>query len=513
MTLTRETLTTTWTKLSDYLSKNRWIVWVLFALGLARGLLGLLAYPPALGADVAAYYFYAQRLAGLELSGLAEVVPPLYPVLILISFNWLGSAYPLVALQWLMSAALAPLYYDAIKRIDPLLALVVGLVVLFDYQTALMFNFISTEPLYVLLLALSFNLFMRASWRDASYTTTAAAGVSLLLLLLTRAVGRFLIIPLALVHLLRVRSWRHTLALIAGFGLSLGAYSLLSQLALNQVEGVSSSTYMVTDVVLRNRGWLDPANGPATAEFVELDEYCNDRAKFYICYQDLHGTADGLVPLMVNTALEVIRANLVPMVSSTWANLNEFLKLSGQQLGFDESSPGEAQCRNVEERINALTPQDLRGRIWAWGAQDYVESNFEVFRAHLLTLQTILCPPLPDLPAVREVVDFVNFRYRSLGRPNPMLWYGALLVLALVIPWARRRYLTLVLAGSTYLFNHALISAVIHNVQPRYVVVTNPFRAMLLLTLVFIIAGLLWQMAKRVFDRRRTQEFASVGDS
>src|SRR5690606_4119417 len=123
-------------------------------------------------------------------------------------------------------------------------------------------------------------------------------------------------------------------------------------------------------------------------------------------------------------------------------------------------------------------------------------------------LQTILCPPLPDVPAVREVVDFVNFRYRSLGRPNPMLWYGALLVLALVIPWARRRYLTLVLAGSAYLFNHALISAVIHNIQPRYVVLTHPFRAMLLLTLVFIIAGLLWQMVKRVFDRRRTQEFA-----
>jgi hypothetical protein len=79
-----------------------------------------------------------------------------------------------------------------------------------------------------------------------------------------------------------------------------------------------------------------------------------------------------------------------------------------------------------------------------------------------------------------------------------MLWYGSLWLLGLFVPWIRRRYLPLILTGSVYLFNHALISAVIDNVQPRYTVVTNPFRALLLLSLLYLILGLIVQGIARV---------------
>jgi hypothetical protein len=75
------------------IATQRWVIGLLLVLGLGRALLSLLAYPPAHGADSLAYFFYAERLYGLDLPGLGQVVPPLYPILILISYKWLGSAY------------------------------------------------------------------------------------------------------------------------------------------------------------------------------------------------------------------------------------------------------------------------------------------------------------------------------------------------------------------------------------------------------------------------------------
>ncbi len=333
------------------------------------------------------------------------------------------------------------------------------------------------------------------------------------LLLLTRAVARFLMIPVALVYALQTRRWKHTLILMGGFGATLLAYALFSQLSFNQVEGVNSSTYMVTDVALRNRGWLLPENGPATTEFLALQAACRgDRLRIYTCYEYERGSTDGLIGLILNTTIETIQANLVPYALNVWDNLNRFLKLSGQQLGFDPDTPGAAQCADVEGQIAAIRLEDTRGNgwNWAWGARSYIDNHFEEFRARLGAFMKVLCPPLPDSPAAREVVDFLTFRYRSLGRPQPMLWYGALIVLALVVPAVRRKYLTLVLVGSAFLFNHALASALIDNVQPRYVVVTNPFRALLLVTLVYVLVWLALRAAAWVVGQRSRAEVTSA---
>jgi hypothetical protein len=182
--------------------------------------------------------------------------------------------------------------------------------------------------------------------------------------------------------------------------------------------------------------------------------------------------------------------------------------LSGQQLGLESGTPSAVQCENVEDKIADLTIDDTFGYgwTWAWGARDYIDSNFEDFRAHWGRIRGLLCPPLPDSETLRDIVDSLAFRYRSLGRPNPMLWYGTLFLLVSIIPWARKQYLDLVLTASVFLFNHAFISAIIDNVQPRYVVVTNPFRSILLLVLVFIGVRILfmiltWAGGKDFFRR------------
>ncbi|MBZ0310414.1 MAG: hypothetical protein K8I82_30415, partial [Anaerolineae bacterium] len=138
-------------------SAHRSIPWILLILGILRAVVSLLAYPPAHGADSFAYFFYAQRFTGLSgVAGLSQLVPPLYPLFLLVTYNWLSSAYWLVALQFLMSAAITPVFYLALRCYSPIFALAAALVILLDFQVAVLFNFLSTEPLYVFLLVLSF---------------------------------------------------------------------------------------------------------------------------------------------------------------------------------------------------------------------------------------------------------------------------------------------------------------------------------------------------------------------
>jgi hypothetical protein len=100
------------------------------------------------------------------------------------------------------------------------------------------------------------------------------------------------------------------------------------------------------------------------------------------------------------------------------------------------------------------------------------------------------------------VVDYLMFRYRSLGRPQPYLYYGGLILLVLFLPWARRYRLVLWSAGGILLY-HTLISAVIDNVQPRYVLVINPFRAILLALLALILLQLGVLLVDWVTTRRK----------
>lgn len=469
---------------------HRRMPWILFALGLLRALVSLLAYPPAHGADSFAYFFYAQRFTGMtEVAGLSQLVPPLYPLFILATYGWLGSAYWLIGLQVLMSAAIVPLFYLALRRYSPVFAIGAALVILLDFQVAVLFNFISTEPLYMFLLALSFWLFLRQSeaQKDENTARDALPGFTLLLLMLTRAVGRFLIVPLLVVFWLRTRSWRRSFIFLAGFLITLVVFSLISGALLGEVEGTTSSDYMVTGVVLRNTSWLTAENGPASAEFLDVRTACADR-NFYDCYYSLYGSHDGMIGLIFNTLFETLAANWQPFVGGIIERTEDFLALSGQQFGLDQGLPSELQCADVDSFVDALTPETLltRGWGWTWGIREFTDSNFEQFRELYRPMRGALCPPLPGSPLAKTAVDYLMFRYRSLARPQPFLWYGALTVLVLAVPWARRYWLPF-LTAMAFLFNHALASAALSNVQPRYVVVANPFRAILLVLLAYLI--------------------------
>ena len=119
-----------------------------------------------------------------------------------------------------------------------------------------------------------------------------------------------------------------------------------------------------------------------------------------------------------------------------------------------------------------------------YGASD---ATYEKLRPIMYDISSAMCPPWPDNDTVSSAVDQLAVRYKSLARPHPYLWYGALGVLVLLIPWARRRYLFPVLLAGAILANHAAISAVVLNVQPRYIAVTNPYKGFLLLMLFYIV--------------------------
>jgi len=272
----------------------------------------------------------------------------------------------------------------------------------------------------------------------------------------------------------------------------------------DSVKSIQESIERITRIVSQLLEFAGKRSPNAEVEFLDLIETCTTiPGNLYTCYQEIHGSTEGMLPLLVDVTVETVQSNLLPYAQSVWGHLIDFLKLSGQQLR-GEQTPASVQCIDPEGRADALTVEDTYkgGWGWAFGARDYIDNNFEQFREALRGMWTALCPPWPESPAMRNIVDYMSFRYRSLGRPNPMLWYGGVVLLGLLVPWIRRRYLGLILAASVFLFNHALISAVIDNVQPRYTVVTNPFRAMLILTLLYLIACLIVQAVQHL----RTQE-------
>jgi hypothetical protein len=138
---------------------------------------------------------------------------------------------------------------------------------------------------------------------------------------------------------------------------------------------------------------------------------------------------------------------------------------------------------------------------WGWVLPDVSGATILSFREAMQPVAYAMCPPWLDVPSLRPFVNLVMERYRSLGRPTPYLWYGALLVITLFLKPARR-YLSIVLAGEVILLNHALITAMVYTVHPRYVVVINPVRALLLSLLLYLVCIVAITLLNRGILRR-----------
>jgi len=283
-------------------------------------------------------------------------------------------------------------------------------------------------------------------------------------------------------------------------------YSLLSRSYTGRVEGLSSSTYAIYHIIARNAEVVAPENGPNSAQLLEIQANCSDA--LYICLERHTGSWDQGMSLVIGTVSETVAVKAQQYLLNVLHKTSDFLSLSGQQFISGTELPSAVQCRTADEQADALTHASLTRRGWGWSLTNFPEERFEELREIWRGIRKVMCPPLPHVSILRDITDSLAFRYRSLGRPQPFLWYGALLILSVALPWARA-YLPIVFTAGAIVLNHALISGIIGNVQPRYVVVINPLRAVLLGFLFYIMIRLVAWIVDKVREHRtaRANEF------
>ncbi len=478
-----------WEPLYRQLFASRWTLLFLLALGVARMLFFLAAYAPADGADGGDYYVYAAYIAGFDLPERAANVSPVFPIFVYLNHYVLGNFDLIIVWQLVMSSLLGVLMYWGLRRYNALLAFLVALVVLGDAQVGVVFNFAATEPLYIFMLVVAFALaagtqvipqrFLR--WQDV------LLGVLLALLRETRTVGAYLFVPFGALFALHTRDWQRILVLLASFGLMTLTFTGLTQ----TVEVAQTSTHNANMYVrpLIRDGLLDAANGENSARLVELRDGCQERpddVTMQACLEAEVGDVNRVYDLYRLAYQEALRQQPDILLQSTVEAFFDFLRMSGHQYS-GSPSPAQVQCEDIDARAQRQIDHFL-GREWA--ALELTPQQLADFYAVTDDFMQQMCPPGWESEPIREIVNTISYRYRSLSRPTPVIWNGLLVALILILPWARRLWYPVFLAGGIWAY-HAAISAAVQNVQPRYVVVTNPMKAVLVVTLLFLVAHLL----------------------
>jgi hypothetical protein len=473
---------------------SRYTLWLLLLLGILRVVLSLLAYPPANGADSADYFLYAAQFEGLDAPIVFDLIYPLYPILIYITHYVLGSIYILIIFQAGLSALQGVIFYLGIRPYSPALAFIVALMVLGDMQTGILYNFVSTEPLYMFLLNLAFCVFMVQVKRPSERRLQrgdVVLGVLLALTLLARPVGRYLIVPFGFLFLISTRSIWRSAAVAISYGVMLVLSMLFNQIIFDQFELNGGGGFMLNRPLIES-GLLDANNGTASERILELKDLCLDAENRNMCLIDEMGSWAAVQRLYAEAYQEMLRTRGDEFADLVFEYFNDFLRQPGIQYHHRLGVPSDVQCADIDTKVRRETETYLEQDWILFGASDM---SYEKLSPIIRDVATAMCPPWPDNAQVREVVDQVAVRYRSISRPRPYLWYGAVGLLALIIPWARRYLFPVLLAGAI-LANHAAISAMVLNVQPRYIAVTNPYKGFLVLALLFIVGTI----ALRVID-------------
>jgi hypothetical protein len=478
---------------------SRCTFWLLLALGVIRVVIFLLAYPPARGADATDYFLYAAQFKGLKAPIVFELIYPLYPLLMYLAHYVLGSLYWLIGLQLVMSAVQGVMFYWGIRPYSPALAFGVALMVLGDAETGVLYNFTSTEPAYMFLLNLSFCVFLIQLKRPSGRWLQAgdvALGALLVLTLLMRPVGRYLIVPFGILFLMGTRSWRRSAVVAASYGIALVASVLFNQVVFNRLELNGSGTFMLNRPLVVS-GLLHADNGPASARLVEMRAACPADSNRTRCLIEQTGSWPAVRKLYADAYQEMLQKHSVEFGRKVIAAFTDFLRMPGQQYS-GPVTPSAVQCTDVEattdRNVAAYLDQD-------WLLLDAPDVTAEKLRPIVSDFNHATCPPWPDSATVRRAVDWVAMHYRSLSRPHPYVWYAELGLVVLLIPWARR-YLFPVLIAGAILANHAAASAVVLNVQPRYTAVVNAYKGFLILTLLFAVGLFLLRVADALLARR-----------
>jgi hypothetical protein len=487
-----------WNLPIQYLTNSRYSYFLLLLLSGIAVMLSLMAYAPADGADGGDYLLHAAYLAGYEVPANFEAHPPIYPMMISFFFFQLGQIYILVALQIIMAVLVPLLFYAALKPYSSVLGFMLAIVVAFDMQMLILYNFIATEAAYMFFLALNFFLLMRQlSNKETKLWGDMLLVFTLILTAYTRSVGQYLIIPVALLYIIKTRNPKRLTVLIItyilGVQLFLGGYKLFFQI--ENVKANTESNTLLMQPITRS-GLLRPENGEASRQMILIMENCPDAPPYSPCVFVAQGGMQEGQKLIRDTYIEMIFANPFGYAWHVLNNMTDFLQMSGLQ--YDES-PARAQCTNVTARIE-------RGMV-AYTQEDPllvgVEYDEAYLRATIEDINAKFCPPLRESEIVRNLVNYIASRYRSLGRPQPWIYYGSLVLALLFLPFARKLWPAAV-AALLILLYHAGISALIYNVQARYIVVTNGFRALILVMLVYIIIRAVLHLLDAFLAQRET---------
>lgn len=467
---------------------SRYAVWLLFGLSILRAGIFLVAYPPAHGADSSDYFLYAAQFEGLDAPIVFQLIYPLYPFLIYLSHYVLDSVYVLIALQVALSVLQGPLFYWGFKPYSHALGFLVALLVIGDAQTGILYNFTSTEPIYMFALTLAFCLFLRqvrsvsAHWVQ---TGDVALGLTLALTLLARPVGRYLIVPFTILFFLGTLHWRRTGIMVTSFVMALALTTVFNQIVFNQLELTGGGTFMLSRPLMRS-GLLEADNGPASKQVIELRETCPEGEGLNHCLVQQLGDWPTVRRLYEDAYQEMLRAHPREFAEKVVEEFNDFLRLPGLQY-HGAVTPSDVQCADIDAKVARDTAAYLEKDWILYGATDLTP---ETLSPIMRDIATSMCPPWTDNDAVRQRVDQVAMQYRSVSRPRWYLWYAALGMLVLIVPWARKQWLLPVLLAGGVLANHAVASALTLNVQPRYIAVMNPYKGILLLVLFYILARL-----------------------
>lgn len=491
----------TYERIVDWLATSRYIVPFLFFLGLLRTAFSFLAYAPADGADGMKYHLYAAYISGIPLNSLVSELSPLYPYFIYLHRYVLGNFDLILVTHFLMSSLIGIIYFLALRRYHAGLAFIIALVIIGDMQTSLNFNFVATEPLYIFLIGLVFAFSMQLR-RDMPLKKVLffaiLTGITVGLLAQTRTVGTFVIVPVVILAIFKTRSWQQILGVLVAYGLTSVLFVGLLSLSdveqngstnqvmyfnyLNRVEALATDLPVAPDDV----DAVDTSTqDSSTDELRDAIASCGDSGSssttLIDCMQEELGGQGEFTSTIQQAYVEAILNESSTFITLMYENVTAFLRMSGHQLFDREGLPAEAQCNDLEARHQRSL--DFFALLWA--DAEVTEAEYEALDTTTWDFIQQMCPPSNTIPEIRDLAWYISLRYRSISRPNPYLWYGLLLALICIVPWMRKLWYPMMMAGGL-LFYHAVVSAVAINVQPRYVMVTNPFKIILVVSLIVL---------------------------
>jgi hypothetical protein len=494
-----------WGKIRAFLN-SRYAIIALILLGIIRVIIALLAYSPADGADASDYYLHAAYLSGADIPADFASFSPLFPLLVAVSYYGLGNFWLILIVQWLMSIGQGLLYFLGLRGYSPLFAFLIAPAIIVDMQMAVMFNFASTEPIYMFLLAAAYALLLtqvkrenirHGHWGDVLFAVTLVA------LALARPVAQFIFVPFIVIFLMGTRNfWRTGLVLLSYllifFAFNIGYDALF--FSEDDIQPVAANSVMISRPLLE-LGLLYEDSGEFSANLAHLVADCPSTVQARTsCLIEAYGSRQAYSQVLRSAFIEMLQAHSVEYLGFLFDGFSDFLRLTGQQFR-DGVSPADVQCAD----LGARSQRTLQTYLEVDWLVVEISPELEIKLAKLIDDFTAqMCPPAQSNLTIRQIVDWIAFRYRSISRPNPYLWVAVLTILILILPRVRPLWLPL-LAAAGLLSYHAAISAVILNVQERYVIVTNPFKTILVLATIVVTIYAIGRgiqiLAKRYFSK------------